>query len=112
MHIQGEETGIVIDKDGRILGITEKVLECTGLNTIELLESNILDLIRRESKQNLKKAIKDAWAGIYNQTSFLMIGSDPSGKEFKAKLMKISLKNERQIMILMRKTDLEERSFG
>jgi PAS domain S-box-containing protein len=112
MHIHGEETGVLIDKDGQILGITDRVLECTGLNTIELLGSNILDLIRQDSKKRVRKAIRDAWAGIFNQTSFLMIGADPDGREFKAKFMKVSLRNERQIIILMRRSELEGRSAG
>ncbi|MBN2062298.1 MAG: PAS domain S-box protein [Deltaproteobacteria bacterium] len=109
MYVQGEDTGLLVDKNGHIRGITDGVLEFTGLNTVELLKSNILDLVSSDDKQVVNKAIKDAWAGVYNQKSILTAGAKLPGQEFKAKFIKFSIRNERLVMILMRKPELEER---
>ena len=105
IQLQGEEIGFLLDENGKILGITDRVLQITGRNTIELLGSDIMELMEQNSRQGLNKAIKDACLGIFNQTSFSMIGTQIKHKGFEAKLLPVSVARGKMILVLIRKSD-------
>ncbi len=105
IKLQGEEIGFLLDENGKILGITDRVLEITERNTIDLLGSDIMDLMEQDYRQELKKAIKDARVGIFNQTSVSMIGTRIKHKKFEAKLMPVSIESGKMILALIRKSD-------
>ena len=105
VQLQGEEIGFLLDENGTILGITDRVLEITEKNTIELLGSGILELMEQNSRQELKKAIKNAYMGIFNQTSVSMMGPQVKSKGFEAKLIPVRIENAKMALMLIRKSD-------
>lgn len=110
-HVQGDEVGFLIEENGNILGITERVLLCTGCNTIELLGSNILDLVGKDCRKELKQAINNTQDGVTSQTPVRLSGKQLGSQGFKAKLMNVKMNGARQIIVLMRRSDLEKRSL-
>ena len=112
MQLYGEEIGFLIDENGQILGITERALESTGRNRIELLGDNILDLVDEECRQELKNDIREAWIGIFRQTSVRMTGKQMDHQRFETKLMHISLEKEISLLVLMRGSDGEAKAVN
>ncbi|MBL7177341.1 MAG: FHA domain-containing protein [Desulfobacteraceae bacterium] len=107
LQLQKEEIGFLIDETGSILGFTERVLTITGRNRIDLLGSNIVDLVDEGFRQELKNTIRKAWSGIARQIPFPMIGNQFGQQELAAKLMHISLENKKRLLILLRASDKE-----
>jgi len=105
IQLQGEEIGFLLDENGKILGITDRVLQITERNTIELLGSDIIELMEQDSGQDLKKAIKDACLGVFNQTSVSMMETQIKLKRFEAKLIPVSVERGKMILVLIRKSD-------
>ena len=98
-----EEIGFLIAEDGRIWGITERALESTGWTRIELLGSNIVDLVEDGSRHELRHAMKQALIGTSSRASVRMIGS----KVFDARVMRVSLEQERMLWVVMWESDVE-----
>jgi len=105
IQLQGEEIGFLLDENGKILGISDRVLQITEHNTIELLGSDIIELMEQDSRQDMKKAITDASLGIFNQTSISMIETQIKPKRFEAKLLPVSVERGKMILVLIRKSD-------
>jgi PAS domain-containing protein len=105
--LQREEIGFLIDETGSILGFTERALTITGGNRIDLLGSNIVDLVDEGFRQELKNTIRNALSGIARRISFPMIGNQFSQQELEAKLMQLSVENRKRILILVRTRDKE-----
>lgn len=107
LQLHREEIGFLIDETGSILGFTERAIEITGRNRIDLLESNIVDLVDEGYRQELKNTIRNAWSGVARRIPFPMIGNQQDQKELEAKLMHISLENKKRLLILLRTSDKE-----
>ncbi|MDY6971793.1 MAG: PAS domain-containing protein [Thermodesulfobacteriota bacterium] len=107
MQLSGEESVLLIDEDGQIFGMTERVLENTGRRRIELLGDNILNLVDEDSRQELKNDIRQAWIGIFRQTSVRMTGKQKDRQRIEMKLMHMSIESGVRLMVLMRGSDGE-----
>ena len=105
VQLQGEEIGFLLDEKGKIIGITDRVLEIIAHNTPELLGSDIREIMDQDSRQGLMKGIKDACLGIFNQTSVSMIGTQVKLKRFEAKLIPVRAESGKMILLLIRKSD-------
>jgi len=56
--------GFLVDCEGKIELISEKVLEYTGKSRNELIARNIEDLIQPSSRDHFRHALRQAWIGI------------------------------------------------
>ena len=101
-QLQGDETGFLIDENGQILGITERALAFTGMNTSQLLGSNLLDLVNKDYRQAVRKLIQEAPTGIFNQLSVVFARKQTGAQEFKAKLVSLSMRSGRTVIVLLR----------
>lgn len=107
MQLHGEEMGFLVDENGYILGITEKVVEGTGRMRIELLGSNLLGLADEDSRQDMKAAIREAWVSGFCQVSVGASAGKLGGQAFEAKLMNINMENGKLLLVLMRRSAKE-----
>ena len=107
-----EDMGYLIDRDGRILGATERLLESTGWSRTKLLGSNIVDLTDDDSRRELRRAMDQAWVGTSYWVSVRMPGVQAGSEVFEAKLMRMNLAQEKALLVLMRESEPEERGGG
>jgi S1-C subfamily serine protease len=105
MQLQGEEIGFLIDKNGEVIGITERAIESTGRNRNELIGSNIVALVDTDSRERLKNDIRNSWRGILCQTSIRMDKNNLGDNEFKVKLMHVAIEKGRMLLALMRRSN-------
>jgi CheY-like chemotaxis protein len=101
MELQREEIGFLINENGQILGVTERALEVTGRKRIELLGSEIVDLTDRSSRQELQKALREAWIGVFRQISVGITKNELVHHKFETKLMNVNMDNGRMLLMLM-----------
>ncbi len=97
-----EEIGLLIDADGNILGITEKVRKISNLSRIELLRSSFYDLMEQESRASIKAEIQRALIGSSFQTTVVINTPDSGKKYFEINLMRINMEKEKRILTLLR----------
>ncbi|MBW1800488.1 MAG: FHA domain-containing protein [Deltaproteobacteria bacterium] len=99
----GEEIGFLIDESGTIQGITEKAMEATGMSRMALLGGNITNLVHKEARRGFIEDIKKTRIGLFHQTAIRVIGGLPAPMEFDVKMLPMSTKKERMLLILFRK---------
>jgi len=96
MQLHREEIGFMLNEGGQILGITDLVLEITGLHRNEIFKNNILDLVDDGSREKLKNSMKGAFKGISQIISVGLIGKKSDPRPFEGKLMRIGSKMTRR----------------
>lgn len=109
-QLHGEEIGFLIDEKGQILGVTEKALESTKRSRIELLRSNIVDLVDKDFRGELRHDIKKAWGGIFRKSSLRILRKESDYQEFETKFMRVSPEHGKMLLVLMRESDEVEQS--
>ena len=95
----------MLNEDGQILGITDLVLEISGLHRNEIMKKNILDLVDERSSERLKKSMKGAFKGISQKISVGLIGEKSDPRSFEGKLMRIGSENDKTLFLLLRGLD-------
>ena len=103
-----EQTGILIDNTGKIIGITEKARETTGKSRMELLRSNFVDLLNSASRAQFENDLRSAAIeGAYNTTVALDV-PDKGESVFDASIMRINMETRKNILILLRNKEIEQ----
>ena len=91
------------DENGRIRGVNEKGIEVAGQSRIKLIGQDLAELLEAESKEELKKQIKQAWTGLIHQTPLRFSGeADPEACQ--TTLIPLNMENSKMLLILLRKT--------
>ena len=101
MQIQGEELGFLLNKNGVIVGVTQRAVEVTGRKRVEMIGTNIVDLMKEESKEKFKNVLNNAWGVGFLQTKVDIIFNSSDSKNFKTKLMHMNMEGERTFLVLM-----------
>jgi PAS domain-containing protein len=105
LQLQKEEIGFLIDETGSILGFTESALSVTGRNRTDLQGGNIVDLVDKGFRKELKNTMRKALGGIARQIPFPVIGDKRDQQEFEAKLVHLNLEKKKRLLILLRASD-------
>lgn len=105
MQLKGEENGFFIDEEGKILGVSERVTESIGMRRRTLIGKNITELVDDASKDKLKKNIRNASIGIFNQTSVNMINGEQENNKVELKLTPFGMDKGKVILVLLREKD-------
>jgi len=103
-----EEMGFLIDREGRILGVTERAKEDTGRSRTELLGSTIMDLMDEDSGRELRSAMRQAWTGMSCWIPVRIMRESAERRAFETKLACIDLEREKEFLVLMRASEREE----
>ncbi|MBU2497416.1 MAG: FHA domain-containing protein [Proteobacteria bacterium] len=104
-QLYGEEIAFLVDDKGQILGFNEKALEITGQSRFKLLSRNIGDLLEQDFREKVLQDIRDAWKGVFHQTSLGFKGGKAPKAKFQAKLIPVDLEREKRLLLLVRRLD-------
>jgi PAS domain S-box-containing protein len=97
-----EEMGFLVDKDGLIEGVTEKVLQYTARPRNELIGTKIMDLLHDNYRDSLRMELSQAWRGMSRPIRLEMISPEEGFKVFEAKINRLSLKGNRLLLVMLR----------
>ena len=89
-------------KTGDIRGVNEKGVEVAGKSRIKLLGRDLGDLLEAESKEELKKEIRQAWTGLLHKAP-LRFSGEAGPEAFQATLISVSMENAKMLLLLLRK---------
>jgi PAS domain S-box-containing protein len=94
-----EGLGFLVDHEGRIEWISEKVIEYTGKSRNELIACNIVDLFQPSCRDHLKYAMKQAWIGIINPIMVEIIFARLEERIFEAKFSRLTSCEQRRLWV-------------
>ena len=97
-----EEMGLILDSEGHIEGVTEKLLEFTEKSRDKLIGSNVIELLDQNSRDLFISELKQAWKGISQQINVELISEKDNSKPVEIKLTRISLDDKRLLLAILR----------
>lgn len=101
-QIQGDARGFILNKKGLILGVTDEVLDCSGMTRMELIGKNIVDLVDEDSRDQVKTDISKVSRGVSTSTSFNSLCKHTHSESgFSARIMQLNSQNEKQMLVLI-----------
>ena len=97
-----EEMGFMIDKDGLIEGVAERVLEYTGRQRQKILGTNIVDLLSDNCRDIFKAELSQAWKGIGSPINIEIISTGKDFKVFETIMTRFILNSKRLLLVNLR----------
>ena len=97
-----EEMGLILDSEGHIEGVTEKLLEFTEKSRDKLIGSNVIELLHQSCRDLFISELKQAWKGIAQQINVELISEKDNSKPVEIKLTRISLDDRRLLLAILR----------
>jgi PAS domain S-box-containing protein len=93
--------GFLVDCEGKIEWISEKVLEYTGKSRNEIIACNLETLFQPSSRDNFRHALKQAWMGILNPIKVEIIFAKTEERMFEAKITRLTSSEQRRLWVLL-----------
>ena len=101
-QMQSNARGIILNKEGFILGVTDEVIECSGMNRMDLVGKNMIDLVEENAKDTLKKDIISAYKGLSTVSSFTQLcNNSHDSKGYVARITLLSAQKEKWLLVLI-----------
>lgn len=101
-QLQGNARGLIINKDGLISGVTDEILECSGMSRIDLVGKNIIDIVDGASRDKFKTDMAGAFRGISVTSFFKKLGNHSHNeKGFAARMTLLNTQSEKQVLLLI-----------
>ena len=97
-----EEMGFLIDKDGLIEGVAERVLEYTGRQRKKILGTNMVDLLSDNCRDIFKAELSQAWKGIVSPINIEIISTREDFKVFETIMTRFTLNSKRLLLATLR----------
>ena len=97
-----EEMGFLIDKDGLIEGVAERVLEYTGRQRKKILGTNMVDLLSDNCRDIFKAELSQAWKGIVSPINIEIISTGEDFKVFETIMTRFTLNSKRLLLATLR----------
>ena len=97
-----EEMGFMIDKDGLIEGVAERVLEYTGRQRQKILGTNMVDLLSDNCRDIFKAELSQAWKGIGSPINIEIISTGKDFKVFETIMTRFNLNSKRLLLVTLR----------
>ena len=101
-HFFKEEIGLLVDRDGVIQSITERVLECTGKSRTELISTDFAELLDESSREAFRNELRQSWMGITRNIPIILMSVNEAEKSFEATLTRFTSEAKREILIILR----------
>ncbi|MFH1488303.1 MAG: PAS domain-containing protein [Pseudomonadota bacterium] len=102
MQLSEDEIGFLVDGERRILGITDLALDFLGLNRMDVLTMNFFNFMDEKDRRGLKEGFKKGLKGISERIAFRLKVNESETRPFEGKLLRMSAKNEKGLLILLR----------
>ncbi len=97
-----EEMGLILDSEGHIEGVTEKLLEFTEKSRDKLIGKNVIELLHQSCHDLFISELKQAWKGIAHQINVELISEKDGSKTVEIKLTRVSLDDRRLLLAILR----------
>lgn len=97
-----EEMGLILDSEGHIEGVTEKLLEFTEKSRDKLIGKNVIELLHQSCHDLFINELKQAWKGIAHQINVELISEKDGSKTVEIKLTRVSLGDRRLLLAILR----------
>jgi PAS domain-containing protein len=97
-----EEMGFLIDKDGLIEGVAERVLEYTGRQRKKILGTNMVDLLSDNCRDIFKAELSQAWKGIGSPINIEIISTGKDFKVFETIMTRFNLNSKKLLLVTLR----------
>jgi PAS domain S-box-containing protein len=97
-----EEMGFMIDKDGLIEGVAERVLEYTGRQRQKILGTNMVDLLSDNCRDIFKAELSQAWKGIGSPINIEIISTGKDFKVFETIMTRFNLNSKKLLLVTLR----------
>jgi len=103
-HLFKEEFAFLVDREGQILGITERVLEYMKLSRNQMLKANVTDYLAAHDRGKFIEALHDAWIGITRQANLKLIHpqDESASQVFEIKFARLTLEGKRLLLVTLR----------
>jgi PAS domain-containing protein len=101
-QLYGEEIVFLTDENGRIRGVNEKGVEVVGQSRIRLLGQDFKDLLEVECREDLRKEVRQAWAGLFHKAP-LRFSGEAGPQTFQATLIPVNMESAKMLLLLLRK---------
>lgn len=102
-QLQKDENDFLLNEEGQIIGINDHALESIGLSRLEVIGSDIYDLLEDDdSIQKLKTDIIETSRGITQKVSVCLKGTRPGSSLCEGKIMRIVSKKSRMFYLSLR----------
>ena len=101
-HLFEEEMGFLVDDEGLIKGVTERVLEHVGRPRDELMGAKITDLFHENCRKTFMDELRQAWIGVSSRISVEMTATKEDKKFFEIKITRITLDDEKLLLVVLR----------
>ncbi len=100
-YMYEEDIGFLMDREGQIEGITERVLEHMGKSRDTLLGSNMMDLLDCSCRQEFKRELPQAWKGLTLHLNVRLVGQKDPERIFEAKLTRVTVPDKRLLLAIL-----------
>lgn len=101
-NLYKEEIGFILNNEGIIEGVTERVLEFTGMPRDKLIGNNFTSLLNETYHDTFREELKQAWMGITHQIKIQVTSIHEIYKTCDLKLTRLTLEGRRLLMALLR----------
>ncbi|MEI8172824.1 MAG: GAF domain-containing protein [Deltaproteobacteria bacterium] len=97
-----EETGVVLNSEGLIEGVTERMLEYIGKARDKLIGMPMTDVLHESCRDVFITEMQRAWMGITHQINVELISENVNHKSFELKFTRLSLDDRRLLLAILR----------
>ena len=101
-HLFEEEIGFLVDRDGLIKGVGQKILEHTGKSRNELIGISLTDVFHENCRKIIMAELRQAWIGIASRISVEMTSTKEDDNHFEMKMTRITLDDKQLLLVLLR----------
>jgi PAS domain S-box-containing protein len=100
-QLQQEEMGFLVDREGRIEGVTERAVECFERSRAEFIGTGLHDLLDKDFHEDFRRELKQAWKGIANLINVGFIA--PRGRKIcEMRMTRFNMEGKRSLLVIMR----------
>ncbi|HOG08055.1 MAG: PAS domain S-box protein [Syntrophales bacterium] len=97
-----EEMGILLNNDGLIEGLSEKVMEHLGRSRDRLIGHPVRELIKEEYRVDFSREFRQAWMGPSQEVFVEFLDTKDRSKIFDVKLTRLTLSGSRLVLMTLR----------
>jgi PAS domain S-box-containing protein len=101
-YMYEEDIGFLMDKEGKIEGVTERALNQTGKSRESLMGNNIMDLLQENYREDFKQKLTQAWNGLTLHLNVQLTGQQNPEKIFEAKVTRMTVSDQRLLLAILR----------
>lgn len=101
-HYFKEELGFLVDREGVIQNITERVLEMTKYSRAELIGRPFTDILDQSCQDDFMNDLRQSWLGITRNTRVVMDDQGEADRIFDATLTRFTSGDKREMLIILR----------